>query len=45
MAQAETTKLDTGDRFPALDLELVGGGSLVLPGAQRRVVLIYRGQW
>ena len=45
MAQAETAKLDTGDQFPSLELELVGGGTLVLPGALRTVLLIYRGHW
>lgn len=38
-------RLDTGDRFPLLNLELVDGGSLTLPNTQRTVVLLYRGNW
>lgn len=38
-------RLDAGDRFPPLNLELVDGGVLALPSEQRTVVLIYRGQW
>lgn len=45
MAQTDTPKLDAGDRFPHLELELVGGGSLALPTNERTVVLIYRGKW
>ncbi len=45
MAQTDTRKLDTGDRFPHLELELVGDGSLALPTSERTVLLIYRGKW
>ncbi len=45
MSWTSTWRLDAGDRFPSLSLDLVGGGSLVLPGAQRTVLLVYRGHW
>lgn len=45
MAQAGSSKLDAGDAFPPLQLELVGGGSLSLPDSRRTVLLIYRGEW
>ena len=41
-------KLQQGDRFPALSLNLVGGGTLEFPGqTQSRYValLFYRGHW
>jgi peroxiredoxin len=41
-------KLDTGDRFPRMTLNLVGGGSLTLPddlAAKYTVILFYRGHW
>jgi len=41
-------KLNTGDGFPKLSLELVDGGTLELPGgldARYKVVLFYRGHW
>ncbi|HJM49721.1 MAG TPA: hypothetical protein QGF63_07710 [Alphaproteobacteria bacterium] len=41
-------KLNTGDVFPELTLDLVGGGSLNLPGGlagNYRVILFYRGHW
>ncbi len=41
-------KLNTGDIFPELSLDLVGGGSLELPGGLEgnyRVILFYRGHW
>ena len=40
--------LHTGDRFPALTIDLVGGGRLALPGdltGAYAVVLFYRGSW
>lgn len=43
-----TDKLDTGDKFPAMTLNLVGGGTLKLPDdldAKFSVVLFYRGHW
>ena len=44
MSWTSTERLDAGDRFPPLHLDLVGGGSLALP-AQRTVLLVYRGHW
>ena len=41
-------KLNTGDVFPELTLDRVGGGSLALPGdleGNYRVILFYRGHW
>ena len=41
-------KLDTGDAFPALTLNLIGGGTLALPAdldSNYSVVLFYRGHW
>ncbi len=41
-------KLNTGDTFPSLTLDLVGGGSLAVPGgldAKYKVILFYRGHW
>lgn len=41
-------RLDNGDRFPDLDVPLVGGGRLSLPGDVDRgwsVILVYRGHW
>jgi peroxiredoxin len=40
-------KLNTGDMFPGMTLNLVDGGTLDLPGgdARYRVVLFYRGHW
>lgn len=41
-------RLDNGDRFPALTADLVGGGTLELPGDTDpgwAVVLFYRGHW
>jgi len=41
-------KLNTGDRFPRLTLDLAGGGKLELPGgpdARYKVILFYRGHW
>ena len=43
-----TTQLSPGDRFPRLDLALVGGGTLALPDAfagRFGVVLFNRGAW
>ncbi len=45
MAQREAQKLDAGSTFPAITLDLVGGGSLSLPTEQWTVFLIYRGGW
>ena len=41
-------KLDTGDLFPRLTLDLVNGGKLELPAgldARYKVILFYRGHW
>jgi hypothetical protein len=41
-------KLNTGDVFPSLTIDLVDGGTLDIPSgidAKYRVVLFYRGHW
>lgn len=41
-------KLDIGDQFPEMSLNLVNGGSVNLPGdlpSNYNVVLFYRGHW
>ena len=41
-------KLDAGEPFPRLTLDLAGGGTLELPGgldARYKVILFYRGHW
>ena len=41
-------KLDTGDPFPRLTLNLVDGSSLALPDGLQgkyKVLLFYRGHW
>jgi len=41
-------KLNLGDAFPSITLNLVGGGTLNLPGdldSKYSVVLFYRGHW
>jgi len=41
-------KLNTGDRFPRLTLDLVDGSRLELPDgmdARYKVILFYRGHW
>lgn len=41
-------KLDTGATFPKLTLNLVDGGTMVVPDdleARYKVVLFYRGHW
>ena len=41
-------KLDAGDQFPDMTLNLVGGGSVTLPAdltSNYNVVLFYRGHW
>ena len=48
MARIGTKILDTGDRFPELDLNLVSGENLKLPqgtGEGYAVNLFYRGYW
>jgi peroxiredoxin len=42
------TKLDIGDVFPAMTLNLVGGGTATLPDladAKYQLILFYRGHW
>jgi hypothetical protein len=41
-------KLDAGDVFPSMTLDLVGGGSINIPedmDAKYRIILFYRGHW
>lgn len=41
-------KLNTGDSFPKLTLDLVDGGTLEVPDdleARYKVILFYRGHW
>ncbi len=41
-------KLNAGDRFPSLVLNLVGGGTFAVPAdleAAYTVLLFYRGHW
>ncbi len=41
-------KLNTGDTFPSLTLDLVSGGTLTVPDgldAKYKVILFYRGHW
>lgn len=41
-------KLNTGDAFPRMQLQLVDGGTLELPeglDAKYKVILFYRGHW
>jgi hypothetical protein len=48
MAQSLGNKLDSGDAFPDLELQLVGGGAQKisqLAGGLWSVVLLYRGDW
>ena len=43
-----TEKLNTGDTFPRLTLDLVAGGTLTVPDdldAKYKVILFYRGHW
>ncbi len=48
MTRIGSEYLDTNDRFPQLELQLVSGEKLKLPegiGEGYGVVLIYRGHW
>lgn len=43
-----STRLDVGDRFPSLRLELTDGRTLQVPdelGSQYTVLLFFRGHW
>ena len=45
---SESSKLGTGDLFPPLNLETVGGGELTLPrdiDTKFGLILFYRGHW
>jgi hypothetical protein len=48
MAHEKDVLLDSGERFPDLDFNLVDGGKMSFlrdTGGQWRVLLIYRGHW
>ncbi len=48
MAQSLGSKLDSGDAFPDLELNLIGGDRRSISqiaGEQWSVVLLYRGDW
>lgn len=48
MAQTDTQKLDAGDLFPAMNLQLVDGKMLSFPSgltSDYTVLLGYRGKW
>ena len=48
MPRAGTNILDSGDAFPNLEIQRVGGGTIVLPdelAGSYGVVLFYRGHW
>ena len=48
MAQADTKKLDSGDRFPEIQLSLIDGGSLSLPvetEGRWTIFIVNRGHW
>ena len=48
MAQTDTRKLDAGDQFPAMSLDLVDGSTISIPGglsADYTVLLGFRGKW
>ena len=41
-------KLDAGQEFPSLTLDIVGGGSLIVPedmDGKYKVIMFYRGHW
>lgn len=48
MPRMTDNMLDSGDRFPDLELDQVGGGKLRLPhdlADEWGVILMYRGHW
>jgi hypothetical protein len=48
MAYKKTKRLDGGDPFPRMELQLVDGGTMPLPdglGGGWGVILAYRGHW
>ncbi len=41
-------KLDAGDVFPSLTIDLVGGGTITVPedmDAKYSIIMFYRGHW
>ncbi|MFK7733622.1 MAG: hypothetical protein AB8B48_18525 [Pseudomonadales bacterium] len=41
-------KLDTGDTYPSMSVDLVSGGSVTLPdglSSTYQIILFYRGHW
>ena len=48
MAKANAKFLDTGDMFPRLEFNKVGGGKIVLPDDLKGswgVIILYRAHW
>tara|TARA_B100000700_G_scaffold239969_1_gene266769 strand:- start:319 stop:456 length:138 start_codon:yes stop_codon:yes gene_type:complete len=45
VSQSPAPKLDAGDTFPDLDLNLLDGSSLKIPTAGWAILLLYRGEW
>ena len=48
MAREDVRILDTGDQFPEMDFDVVGGGKIKIPedcNQKWSVFLIYRGSW
>jgi peroxiredoxin len=48
MARTNSILLDKGDKFPEIEMKLVSGETVRLPGATGEgygVVLFYRGYW
>jgi alkyl hydroperoxide reductase subunit AhpC len=48
MSRSNCTTLDTGDDFPHMEFNAVGGGKVRLPedfGERWNVLLFYRGHW
>ncbi len=48
MARQGSLILDTGDRFPALEMDSVSGERIILPVdfmGKWNVLLLYRGHW
>ena len=48
MARTTSTLLDTNDRFPELNLQLISGETVALPagtGDGYSVIFFYRGHW
>ncbi len=45
MPQPSILKLDTGDAFPSVELNLTTGEKLSLPSEKWTLLLIYRGYW